>query len=61
MEMYGVSCKKYAENENLNVKKIKENRLIFEQIVLFMARENWILLKTKKDTFSIIFEIINLK
>ena len=29
METYGVSCKKYAENENLNVKKIKENRLIF--------------------------------
>ena len=29
METYGVSCKNYAENENLNVKKIKENRLIF--------------------------------
>ena len=29
METYGVSYKKYAENENLNVKKIKENRLIF--------------------------------
>ena len=29
METYGVSCKKYAENENLNVTKIKENRLIF--------------------------------
>ena len=28
METYCVSCKKYIENENLNVRKTKQNRLL---------------------------------
>ena len=28
METYCVSCKKYTENENSNVRKTKQNRLI---------------------------------
>ena len=28
METYCVNCKKYAENENSNVRKSKQNRLI---------------------------------
>ena len=28
MKMYCVSCKKYTENQNSNVRKTKQNRLI---------------------------------
>ena len=28
METCCISCKKYTENENLNVRKIKQNRLL---------------------------------
>ena len=36
METYSVCCKKYTANENSNVRKTKQNRLI----VLFVARKN---------------------
>ena len=43
MEVYCVSCKKYTENENSNVRKTKQNRL--------MLLSNCAVCRKKKSTF----------
>ena len=43
MKMYCVSCKKYTENENSNVRKTKQNRLIL--------LSNFAVCGKKKSTF----------
>ena len=43
MESYCVSCKKYTENENTNVRKTKQNRL--------MLLSNCTVCGKKKSTF----------
>ena len=51
MGTYCVSCKKFTVNENLNVKKTKQNRLM---LIL-----SWAVCGKKKSTF--IKNLINLK
>ena len=43
MEMYCISCKKYPANENLSVRKPKQNRI--------MLLSNCIICDKKKSTF----------
>ena len=43
MEIYCVSCKKYTANENSNIKKTNQNRLIF--------LSNYAISGKKKPTF----------
>ena len=52
METYGVSCKKYAENENLNVKKIKENRLILKANCAIYGKRKLNFIKNQKVHIS---------
>ena len=56
METYCVSCKKYTENKNWNVRKTKQNTLFSYQIVLSLVRKIQLLLKIKNSTI-----LINLK
>ena len=51
MKMYCVSCKKYTENENSNVRKTKQNRLIL--------LSNFAVCGKKKSTFIKIKEFNN--
>ena len=40
MDIYCVSCKENIVNKNSRVRRTKQNRLMVNQILLFMVREN---------------------
>ena len=61
METYCICCKKYTANEISSVRKAKQNKLMFYQTVLFVARKNQLLLGIKNSTILITFEMISLK
>ena len=61
METYCVSCKKYTANDNSNVRKTKQNRLMLLSNGAICGKKNGILLKSKNPTIFIIFQMISLK
>ena len=48
METYCVSCKKYTENENSNVKKTKKNRLMFFSTCVVYGKKKSTFMKNKE-------------
>ena len=48
METYCVSCKKYTENENLNVRKTKQNRLMVLSNCTVSGKKKLTFLKNKE-------------
>ena len=66
METYCVSCEKNSADKVSNVRKTKQNRLMFYQIVLFVERKSRLSLKIENtikqySKILIIFEMICLK
>ena len=48
METYCVSCKKYTKNENSNVGKTKQNRLMLLSNYAVCGKEKWTFIKNKE-------------
>ena len=61
MKTYCVSCKKYTANENSNVRRTKQNRLMLLSNCAICGKKNQLLLKTKSSTILIIFQLVSLK
>ena len=48
METYCVSCKKYTENENSNVRKTKQNRLMLSLKCTVYGKKKSTLIKNRE-------------
>ena len=48
METYCVKCKKYTENENLNVRKTKQNRLMLLSSCTVFGKKKSAFIKIKR-------------
>ena len=59
--MYCVSCKNYTVSKNSNVRKTKQNILMFLLNCTICGKKIRLLLKTKNFTILIIFQMISLK
>ena len=53
METYCVSCKKYTEKENSNVRKTKQNRLMHLSNCAFCGKKKLTFIKIKNSTILI--------
>ena len=61
MKIYCVSCMENNANKNSSVRKTKQKSLTLISNFIVCGRENQLLLKIKKSTISITFEMISLK
>ena len=61
METSCVSCKKYTSNKNSSVRKTNQKGIMVLSNCALWQEKNQLLLKTKKSTILIIFQMISLK